>query len=157
MISDTDLENCLPNLFAEFSTPKKKKRRKKQPQVPKKKGPPVPPKPKKPPIVITLSSDEEEMIGNVKTFDSSVDDIDMWIGDFRAFPQANKLDETKEVDKCMGIFISSLGLHTYTLLVNLLSPDDPSSKKLTELITVLQDHFKPAPKAIAERFRFTGR
>lgn len=96
-------------------------------------------------------------IGVLQPFNRDRDDFDMWVGQFKSFLTANKIDSSKEEDQCKGLFLSSLGLPTYTLLTNLLAPTDPTAKSLDELVSTLKNHFQPAPKAIAERFKFMGR
>lgn len=97
------------------------------------------------------------LIGVLKPFESTVDDFEAWVDLFNTFLLANNLDSTKEADRCHAIFCSSLGLPTYTLLVSLVSPKAPKDMKTTDLVKVLSAHFKPAPKAIAERFKFASR
>jgi hypothetical protein len=93
------------------------------------------------------------LIGTLKPFESTADDFVAWEEMFQSFIVANEIDPT-EKKRCVAIFISSIGLPTYTLLQTLLSPDAPTLKTLQELIDVLTAHFKPPPKAIAERYKF---
>jgi len=53
--------------------------------------------------------------------------------------------------------LATLGLDTVSTLMSLLAPDQPEDKPLTDRLDILEAHFKPAPKAIAERFKFTCR
>ena len=93
------------------------------------------------------------IIRTLQPFQAASDDFEKWVEVFREILMANGVDEAKEADRCRAIFTSNLGLLTYTLFTDLLSPEKPKDKKLADLITVLQTHF-PAPKALAERFRF---
>lgn len=136
------------------TTEEKKKKEKKSTKTPKKtdststtKSNPSATPPPKPPTIMST-------IGTLAAFDPSKDDFEMWNGTFENFLVANSITEAS---RSVGIFLSSMGISTYTLLSNLLAPDAPSSKKLKDLQTVLLNHFKPAPKAIAERFKFTRR
>src|SRR5690348_14863857 len=97
------------------------------------------------------------LIGVLKSFQSSTDDFEAWVDLFETFLLANNLDPAKEKQRCLAIFLSSLGLQTYTLLVNLVSPEAPKNKTFDELVAVLKSHFKPAPKAISERYKFASR
>ncbi len=145
--------------------PKKKKKKKDQQQSPHK--PPSPPprktpptSPPKSPTPPTPSPPPEEImaaLGVLTPFDPVKDDFEMWNGTFNNYLVANGMTEPKNADRCVGIFLSSVGINTYSLLSNLLAPDDLSSKKLSELQQTLKDHFKPAPKAISERFKFSKR
>ncbi len=96
-------------------------------------------------------------LGVLSPFDPVKDDFDMWNGTFNNFLVANGMTDPKHADRCVGIFLSSVGITTYSLLSNLLSPVDPSTKKLNELQQTLKTHFKPAPKAISERYKFSRR
>jgi len=100
-------------------------------------------------------------IGSLPAFNPSVDDFSDWVAVFESFLCANGLDytttEAKDLAKCKGIFLSSLGLPTFSLLGNLLSPDKPASKPLAVLISTLEGHYKPPPKALSERFKFSMR
>ena len=53
--------------------------------------------------------------------------------------------------------LSLIGSKTYTLLRDLLSPDIPATKSFQEIVTTLQQHLRPKPLEIAERFRFYKR
>lgn len=126
------------------------------PQPPPKQGPQPPPKPQKkttPPMASTTT------VGILRPFDSSVDDYEIWEGTFQSFLEANGLDPTDSSDKkkCHGIFLSGIGIKNYALLTTLSAPDALSSKSLKELKALMKAHFKPSPKAIAERFKVTGR
>lgn len=52
------------------------------------------------------------------------------------------------------LFLSVIGLNTYTLLESLTAPENPIQKKLPELIKVLLEHLKPKRVVSAERFKF---
>jgi hypothetical protein len=93
-------------------------------------------------------------IGKLNPFNPSSDDFEAWVGVLESFLLANDVDKSKNEAKAIAILLSSIGLPTYTLLSDLVSPVKPESKKLDELVKVLQDHYKPAPKAIAERYKF---
>jgi len=110
-------------------------------------------KKKKPKVLRAMTS----TIGAPRAFEPKSDDIEMWWNMFKSFLLANDLDTAKCEVKCVGILLSSIGLEHFTLLSTLLSPDEPSKCALVDLKTVLLDYFKPAPKAITERFKFTGR
>jgi len=97
------------------------------------------------------------LTGALKAFDPSSDDIESWVRVFNQFVLANDLDPAKHENRIRALFLSSLGLPTFTLLHDLISPDEPDKKTLKDLISVLQKHFKPPSRALAERFKFTGR
>ena len=58
------------------------------------------------------------------------------------------------VEKKRAVFLSVVGATTYKVLRNLISPELPSDKSYDELVSVLEQHYNPAPSEIVERFRF---
>jgi len=51
----------------------------------------------------------------------------------------------------------AIGVSIYGLLQSLVPPAKPEEKIFAELIKVLTDHYKLAPKAIAEKYKFYKR
>ncbi|OXA37556.1 Gag polyprotein [Folsomia candida] len=97
-------------------------------------------------------------IGKLSPFNPTSDDFDAWTGVLDNYLIANGVDKSvsSQEAKANAILLSSIGLSTYALLSDILSPDKPEDKKFADLITTLRTHFTPAPKAIAERFKFTS-
>ncbi|KAL1442397.1 hypothetical protein MTO96_046431 [Rhipicephalus appendiculatus] len=54
-------------------------------------------------------------------------------------------------------FITTIGKNAYKKLKDLLLPATPVEKSLVDLVKVLSDHYEPACRIIAERFRFSRR
>ncbi|XP_049523897.1 uncharacterized protein LOC119454128 [Dermacentor silvarum] len=54
-------------------------------------------------------------------------------------------------------FIMAIGKNAYKTLKDLLLPATPAEKSLEDLVKVLSDHYEPASRIIAERFRFNRR
>ena len=96
-------------------------------------------------------------VGTLKPFDSTVDDIEVWVATFKAYLLANKLDEKTAGDRCKAVLVATLGIQNVSLLMSLIAPETTADKTLDELTDVLKQHFKPAPKAISERYRFMCR
>jgi len=96
-------------------------------------------------------------VGVIKSFDPSTDDIQIWIQTFRSFLIAEGLDVNTKEERCRAVLLSTLGLPTVFTLMSLIAPDESDTRTLAELLQLLTDHFKPTPKAIAERFRFMSR
>lgn len=94
-------------------------------------------------------------IGSLPEFDSKEHGFQEWMDIFKAYIVANKLETSP--DRCRSLFITAVGIDTYTILKDLISPDDPKDRTLEELLDTLKDHFLPAPKAISERFVFRQR
>lgn len=63
----------------------------------------------------------------------------------------------EQVVKQRGIFLSSIGAETYTLLKDLMAPTKPKDKTYIQLKETLLGHLKPKRLVIAERFRFHSR
>ena len=63
-------------------------------------------------------------------------------------------DSITTVEKKRAVFLSVVGAATYKVLRNLISPELPSDKSYDELVSVLGQHYNPAPLEIVERFRF---
>ena len=55
--------------------------------------------------------------------------------------------------KQVAVFLTVIGAETYSLLRNLMAPEKPSSKPITDLISILKKHLNPQPIVIAERFK----
>jgi len=95
--------------------------------------------------------------GTLKSFDPSVDDFEVWKLMYHSYLAANGVDLVKETDKARGILLSSMGIQTCSLLMSLIAPAQPATTSLNTLLQTLTEHFKPAPKAIAERLKFMSR
>jgi len=96
-------------------------------------------------------------VGKLNPFNPDSDDFEAWVEVVDQYLVANDIDKTKDGGKAVAVFISSIGLSTYSLLKNLLSPAEPHKQKLEDLVKILKNHFKPAPKALAERHKFYAR
>jgi len=98
-------------------------------------------------------------VGKLQSFNPSVDDWDSWVKVLENFLLANGVDKAKdkEAARCVAILLSTVSVSTYTLLKYLSSHAAPETLEFAEIVTILRNHFKPAPKAIAERFKFFSR
>ena len=93
-------------------------------------------------------------LGSLEPFDPATGDWATYTDRFEQFILA---DDVKGEDKIVATFLTVVGSTTYNLLRDLLAPEKPSSRKLTELKSVLQSHYDPKPLIIAERFQFHKR
>lgn len=66
-------------------------------------------------------------------------------------------NEIEDADKMKSILLTVCGHKMYGLIRNLTSPNKPADKTYAELKTLIAQHLKPKPLAIAERFRFYQR
>lgn len=92
-------------------------------------------------------------IGYLEPFDESASDWLTYEKRLTAYLRVNKIDDADSV----YAFISLVGPKTYSLLVDLLAPVEPDTKKLEDLTKVLRDHLSPQPSVIAERAKFHKR
>ena len=60
-------------------------------------------------------------------------------------------------DKKVPALLAMVGGKTYSLLWNLMTPDDPATKGYDDIVKLLDNHLSPKPLVIAERFRFHKR
>ena len=60
-------------------------------------------------------------------------------------------------EKQVPLFLNCIGATTYSLLRNLVAPDNPKDKTLATLMSKLKAHFEPKHLVIAERFHFHKR
>ena len=70
------------------------------------------------------------------------------------FFEANEItDDAKQ----RSIFLVSVGAKTYKLIRSLVAPEDPKEKSYADMAKLVQEHFKPKPSVIVERFKFNTR
>ena len=67
------------------------------------------------------------------------------------------MNNVKEDEKKQHLLLAMIGGRTFKLLANLVAPQKPSEVEYEAIHRVLQEHFKPRPIKIAERFRFYKR
>ena len=91
--------------------------------------------------------------GTLKEFQPESDSIKAYLERVELYFTANSVDEGKQVP----ILLSAIGSATYALLSDLLAPDPPKTKSLSEISAVLRRHYEPKRAVIAERFHFHKR
>ncbi len=69
------------------------------------------------------------------------------------FFEANEVPDDKKV----SVFLTSVGMATYTLIRDILQPKSLSENSLAEIKEALTKHFIPTKSVIAERFMFHKR
>ena len=60
-------------------------------------------------------------------------------------------------DKQVPALLAMLEEKAYSLLWNLMTPDDPATKGYDDIVNLYDNHLLPKPLVIAERFRFHRR
>ncbi|XP_041452504.1 uncharacterized protein K02A2.6-like [Lytechinus variegatus] len=91
--------------------------------------------------------------GRIEEFQPEAGDFQTYIERFEQFLKANDVPEEKYV----AVFLSVIGAKSYALLKSLLSPEQPSQKTYSTLVSTLTAHLSPKPLVIAERFKFHQR
>ncbi|XP_023192425.1 uncharacterized protein K02A2.6-like [Xiphophorus maculatus] len=92
--------------------------------------------------------------GTLSAFDAKEQTWEEYCEILDQFFEANDIDDSA---KQRAILISVVGPATYKLMRNLVSPDKPSSKTYSQLVTRLKEHFNPKPSEIVQRYKFDSR
>ena len=92
-------------------------------------------------------------IGNIGEFNDLTETWKSYTERVKQFFAANEIANEKKVPALLAM----MGGKTYSLLRNLTTPDDPATKGLDDIVTLLENHLSPKPLVIAERFRFHKR
>ena len=93
-------------------------------------------------------------IGAPEPFDERTEDWTLYTQRFEHFLLANSVNED---EKKRHLLLAMIGGRTFKLLANLVAPKKPGEVEYAAIHKVLQDHFKPKPIKIAERYRFYKR
>ena len=93
-------------------------------------------------------------IGAPEPFDERTEDWTLYAQRFEHFLLANSVNED---EKKRHLLLAMIGGRTFKLLANLVAPKKPGEVEYAAIYKVLQDHFKPKPIKIAERYRFYKR
>lgn len=62
-----------------------------------------------------------------------------------------------DAEKKRAVLLSCVGVQTYTLIRNLLSPERPGDRSYDELVRLLKNHFDPRKSEIVQRWKFNTR
>ncbi|XP_045449691.1 uncharacterized protein K02A2.6-like [Melitaea cinxia] len=92
-------------------------------------------------------------VGKIGAFDVAKDNWDTYVDRVDQYFIANNVKSELKV----ATLITVIGNSAYELMVNLCTPDKPSSKTYTELVAVMKGHLNPKPSMLAERFKFRQR
>ena len=92
-------------------------------------------------------------VGVLREYDAEAESFEHYVERFECFCTANGVkDEVK-----VATFLASIGAATYATARNLASPGKPIDMTYLALKKLLEEHFKPTPLIIAERFKFHRR
>lgn len=82
------------------------------------------------------------------------EDWEQYIARMKHYFSANDIDDA---NKQKAILLSACGASTYKLMCDLFAPAKPGDKSFDELVTAVQNHLKPKPSEIVQRFKFHTR
>ncbi len=92
-------------------------------------------------------------VGTLDEFEPSTETVTNYVERAHIYFQANDIAEAKKVPT----FLSAIGKRMYAVIRDLVSPEGPMDKTLVEIVTALNQHYKPVTFVIAERFYFHRR
>lgn len=92
-------------------------------------------------------------IGSIGNFDHAEESWQTYIERFELFVHCNDISD----DKKLSTLLTVMGVRTYTLLKDLITPDKPSQKTYKEIVDTISNHLHPKPSFITERFKFSRR
>ena len=87
-------------------------------------------------------------IEKIDEFDGTKEDWTQYVERVDHFFAANEITND---GKKKSAFLAVIGLTTYTLVRNLVSPAKPGEKSYDELVKALKDHFNPIPSETVQR------
>lgn len=92
-------------------------------------------------------------VGKIGHFDLDKDNWDLYVERLEQYFIVNDVKEAVKV----ATLITVIGSEAYELMVNLCTPEKPSSKTFEQLVKVMKTHLQPQPSLLAERFKFRQR
>ena len=93
-------------------------------------------------------------MAKVKEFDAECDDWEQYVEQLEFYFVAKGIDDAA---KQKAFLLSACGSRTYKLMCDLLAPAKPKDKTFAELKAVVQNHIKPKPSEIVQRYKFHTR
>ncbi|XP_061721065.1 uncharacterized protein K02A2.6-like [Cydia pomonella] len=92
-------------------------------------------------------------IGKIGEFKIASDNWRLYVERLEQYFLCNNIKAELQVPTLVTV----IGAECYELLVNLCTPDKPTSKTFAELTTILEKHLQPKPSVLAERYKFRHR
>ena len=92
-------------------------------------------------------------IGNIGEYDEAKEDFKTYTKRVELFFKANKVDDSLKV----ASFLSIIGTKTFSLVNDLVAPEEPDSCSYKVLIGTLNNHYQPQVIVIFERYKFYKR
>ena len=92
--------------------------------------------------------------GKIGEFDPEQDDWELYVERMKFYFVANNV--TQEAKK-KAILLTEMGGKAYQVIRNLLLPSTPGEATFNQIVTLMQEHTKPTPSVIVQRFKFNTR
>ena len=92
--------------------------------------------------------------GKIGEFDPEQDDWELYVERMNFYFVANNV--TQEAKK-KAILLTEMGGKAYQVIRNLLVPSTPGEATFNQIVTLMQEHTKPTPSVIVQRFKFNTR
>ena len=102
---------------------------------------------------VEFSENDMATIGSIGQFDSAEESWQSYVERFELFVDCNGISEAKKLSTLLTV----MGVRTYSLLKDLITPNKPSEKTYKEIIDTISQHLHPKPSFITERFKFSRR
>ena len=94
------------------------------------------------------------LFGTMQEFDKEKETWSRYVERLNHFFVANAVEDE---DRKRAILLNVMGIKSYNLLEDLLSPSKPTDKSFKDLVQVLKKHYGPEPSEIVERYKFFSR
>ncbi|XP_063534911.1 uncharacterized protein K02A2.6-like [Cydia strobilella] len=92
-------------------------------------------------------------IGKIGEFKVASDNWRLYVERLEQYFLCNNIKAELQV----ATLVTVIGAECYELLVNLCTPDKPTSKTFADLTAILEKHLQPKPSVLAERYKFRHR
>ena len=93
------------------------------------------------------------MIGKEGPFDGTQDEWEHYVERLGFYFTANKVNDKGQRK---AVLLSVCGAQMYKLIRNLLAPQTPDAFEYDDIVKRVQDHVRPKPSVILQRFRFNS-
>ena len=91
------------------------------------------------------------LLGHLQEFNPDLESVSAYRKRTKLYFTANNIEDA---GKQVAVFLSVVGVRTYSLLPNLTALALPQEKSFEDISATLKAHFEPKPLVVAERFHF---
>ncbi|XP_059061514.1 uncharacterized protein LOC131854416 [Achroia grisella] len=92
-------------------------------------------------------------VGKISEFKIETDNWRLYVERLEQYFIVNNISREMQVPTLVTV----MGARSYELIVNLCTPDKPTSKSFDELAVIMEKHLQPRPSILAERYKFHQR